>query len=500
MKQTKKLFSIVLAIALVFAMAIPAFAAEQTGNIVINSANGISVGGKVFKAYKILDAAAVDTDNLEAGVIYSIPAAMQGFYNTKLGKTDTDATVADVETYINNLDADALLAFAKDALVAAKAAGVKAEETTGVGEKATFADIPFGYYVIEDTTDSKVDGSIVSAVMLDTTNDVELNLKADKPSIIKKIDGDKDIDVTTDDLVDYNTALVGEKVPYVLQSKVPDMTGYTSYTYYVTDTFSDGLTFNNDIAITVGDKTLVKDTDFTVAQAGQVVTITFVNFLQYKNVKGADITITYTATVNENAVIGVEGNPNTVNLTYSNNPQDNASNDTTPDDTVVTYLVDLIINKTDEDNKPLADAEFAVKQGNTVIATGTSKADGKVVFTWVNGVALKDGETYTIEETAAPEGYNLADPITFTVTCEDPKNPETSLDCTWKSSNDKVTFTATAGADVDDYFETTIINTTGSLLPETGGMGTTMFYMIGAMMVAAAVVLLVSKKRMAFEA
>ncbi len=505
MKQTKKIFSIVLAIALAFAMMIPAFAAEettvQTGSITINSAANVSVDGKVFKAYKILDAKAVNVNDLNDGVVYSIPAEMQEYYDELLEKGDEeDATIAEVEAYINDLTDDELLAFAKAALAAAKEADVEAKEATGADSKATFSAIPFGYYVIEDTTNT--DGAVVSAVMLDTTNDVELTLKADKPSITKKIDGATDGDDTTDGLVDYNTATVGEEVPYVLTSKVPDMTGYTSYTYVVTDTLSDGLTFvDGDDEDTIVDVVVtVNDTEYnkvTVEQDGQKMTITFTDMLSLT--KDDEIKITYKAVVNKNAVIGVEGNPNTVNLKYSNNPQETTSTATTPDDITRTYLVDLIVNKTDDDDKALAGAGFAVVQDGKTIATGTSDENGKVTFTWTNGVGLKDGETYTITETVVPDGYNKAADVTFTVTCTDPAADATSQNCVWSSNNTVVTFTATEG-NAADYFETTIKNSTGALLPETGGMGTTMFYIIGAVMVIGAVVVMVSKKRMAFEA
>ncbi len=500
MKKTNKIFSVLLAIALVFAMAIPAFAADTwTGSITIKSADNVSVDGKTFNAYKLLDAEAVDVNDLSKGVIYSIPTALQSFYNAEFGGDDDTATVDEVTTALEAIkdDAAALQAFAVKALAAAKSANIAPATATGENGVATLSDLDFGYYVIEDAGKA----TPISALMLKSTS-AEVTLKADKPSIDKKIDGDTDGDKTTNDLVDYNTATVGEKVPYVITSKVPDMTGYTSYTYTVTDTFSAGLTFNNDVVITVGDKTLTKGTDYTVTVDGQKVTIDFINFKQYA--KDAEITIKYTATVNENAIVGVEGNPNAADLTYSNNPQDATSKETTPDEIVYTYLVDLIINKTDENGDALAGAEFAVKQGETTIATGTSKDDGKVEFTWTNGVGLKDGETYTIVETKAPDGYNEAKDITFTVTCTD---PTTGTDCDWSATTAKdtadkkvITFTVTDTAEADDYFETTIENTTGSLLPETGGMGTTILYIVGAILVVGAVVLLISKKRMSAEA
>lgn len=497
MKNMKKFASVLVAIVLVLAMSVPAFAAGTwTGTITINSAANVSVDGKTFGAYKILDAEAVNEADLSKGVIYTIPAAMQSFYDTKFGGDDGSATIEEVVAALDAIkdDSDALQAFAKEALAAAKTADITPATAIGADDKAVFNDLPFGYYVIED----KGAATPISALMLKTTSE-EITIKADKPSIEKKIDGDTDGDVTTEGLVDYNTAAIGEKVPYVLTSKVPDMTGYTSYTYTVTDTFSAGLTFNNDVKVTIGGNDY---TDFTVVEDGQTVTIKFNNFIDLKDQAGDEIKITYSATVNENAIVGVEGNPNKVDLEYSNNPNDSASTDKTPEDTVYTYVVDLVINKVDENNAPLAGAEFEVKDSKgTVIATGTSDETGKVTFTWTEGIkGLKDGETYTIVETEAPAGYTKAADIEFTVTCNDPTDISVSANCEWVSDNKAVTFTITETADADDYFEATIVNKTGSLLPETGGMGTTMFYVLGSLLVVGAAILLVTKKRMAYEA
>ena len=495
----KKIFAVLMALSLILTLGVSLFTATVsadeaktwTGSITIHGANNVPVAGKTFAAYKILNAVAVDATNLDKGVIYSIPAEMQAFYNELLAPEDADdyvATIDDVVAYIDGLDAEGLQAFAVKALDVANDSNPTATVTAGDDDtEAVFENLPFGYYVIEDQGTA----TPISALMLKSTS-LDVTLKADKPSIDKAIDGDTDGDVTTEDPVDYNTATIGESVPYILTSKVPDMTGYTAYTYTVTDTFSDGLTFNNDIAVTVDG---VPYTAYDVTVNDQVVTIEFTNFIALKDKAGKDIKITYSATVNENAIIGVEGNPNTVNLTYSNNPQSNTT-EKTPDDVVYTYLVDLIINKTDDKGAALSGAQFAVKDAeDNILATGTSDTNGKVEFTWVNGTGLKDGVTYTIEETMAPAGYNKAKDIVFTVTCTDPADDAANANCTWSSDNDLVTFTVTEGT-ADDYFETTIENTTGWLLPETGGIGTTIFYVVGGLLMVAAAILLVSKKRM----
>ena len=487
MKKAQKLFSVLLTLMLAFAMAIPAFAAGEvpTGTITINSAANVSVEGKVFKAYKILDAQAVDSSDINQGVIYSVPAEMADFFSAY------GSTMNEILDKLNGTEID-LNQFAKDALAAAKSANVTPASATGT-EGATsieIKDIPFGYYVIEDASTS----TPVVALMLRTTEQ-EVTLKLDKPTIEKKIDGDKDTVSSTTGLVDYNNAAISEIVPYVLTSAVPNMVSFSSYTYTVTDTFSAGLAYNADsLVITIGAKTLAKDTDYTVdvtanGDGTTTVEIDFINFIQYKANDGETIKIEYTATVDTDAVIGEIGNANTVNLTYSNNPDDASSTETTPDDVVYTYVTKLVVTKTDEDGNALAGATFELRDADdNVIASATTTAEeGGNVLTFTG---LKEG-TYTLVETVVPEGYNKADDITFTIECD---YPESGTDCTWSTTSTTVTYNTTA-----KQFETTVVNNFGSLLPETGGIGTTIFYIVGGLLVVGAVVLLITKKRMSAE-
>ncbi len=479
----KKLFAVLMAISLILSMGAIAFAADTwTGSITIEGTKTVPVTGKTFNAYKVLDAKAINANDLNDGVVYTIPAELKSFYDGLItNKAGTNATVDEVTAYINGLDAEGLQEFAVAALAAAKAASVAGKASEIKEGKAVISDLAFGYYVVEDTGAT----TPVSALMLRSKSET-VKIKADKPSITKKIDGAIDGDSTTTALVDYNTATVGEDVPYVLTSMVPDMTGYTAYTYTVTDTFSAGLTFNNDVAITIGGETYE---DFDVDVEDQVVTITFNNFIE--QTAKDEIKITYSAKVNENAVVGVEGNPNTVYLTYSNNPQFSTSTENTPEDEVRTYLAKLIINKTGNDNVALPGALFEIRQNGVAIATGESDALGIVEFTWTNGVGLKDGETYTIVEKKAPDGYNEAEDITFTVSCIDPADDAANENCEWNSNNDKVTFKTE-----NNRYETTIKNTTGTLLPSTGGIGTTIFYVVGIALMVGALVVLVARKRM----
>lgn len=487
MKRTGKLFSVLLAVVLVFSTAIMAFAAEeQKGTITINGATNVSVDGKTFNAYRILEAEAVDVDDLSKGIVYTIPSALQSFYDGKFGGEDGTATVAEITDGLDAIknDADALQAFAVEALAAAKAANITPETATGTNDSAILADIPFGYYVIEDAGSA----SPISALMLQTTS-ATVTIKADKPSITKKIDGDTDADDQTSGPVDYNTAKVGEIVPYVLTSTVPVMTGYTAYEYTVTDTFGAGLTYNNDVVVTI-DGTEVSE--YTVTYENQVLTIAFADLTSYT--AGAEIEITYTATVNESAVKGTDGNPNTVVLTYSDNPQDATSTETTPEDKVITYLIDLIVNKTDASNEALAGAKFELYNGSALVATGVSGDDGVVTFAYEKdySAGLKDGETYTLKEIEAPAGYNEAEDIVFVVSFDAPTDTAAAV---WSTDNNVVNLN-----DDGTAFEITVVNQTGGLLPSTGGIGTTIFYIVGALLVIGAAIFLISKKRMSAEA
>ena len=473
-----------------------------------------------------------------------------------------------------------LFAFAADALAAAEAANITPGTATAA-EKATsvtIGNLPLGYYVVEDAGAA----TPISALILDTTNpNPSVTIKADKPSIDKNIDGTKDTDDATTGDVKYNNAAVGDEVPYKVTSKVPDMTGYTKYYFVVNDTLSKGLTFNDDVVIKIGSTALTKCSHASEAAHTSCYTVTSTknadgttsveivlkNFIQYKDQVGDPITITYSATVNKDAVIGVAGNPNEVKLTYSNNPNvkddgtpgnpdkptDKSPTGKTPESVTRTYVTDIEIIKVDPAGNRLTGAEFKLEgtKLNTVLVrtdvyteaedgaywklkdgsyttddpntegmdknkyesttikysktvetkeivkaenvtyTGTVGADGVLRFE-----GLSAGK-YTITEIKAPAGYNLLKaPITVTIGFTAPTAPST--DCTWA-------YTWNSGEQNGNNVTTnnsntvTVINEAGIELPSTGGMGTTIFYVVGSILVVGAAVLLITKKRMGAE-
>ena len=556
MKPIKKIASLFLALVVMLSFSVTAFAAGATGSITIQSNTDVSVEGKTFRAYKILDVKSYTSDS----VVYTVPEALKEFYKTRYSLNGNEGDF-DAQVVGKIKEESDLFAFAAAALAAAKAANI-APGTATAGEGATsvtISELPLGYYVVEDAGAA----TPISALILDTTNpDVTLEIKADQPGIEKKIDGETDTDDTTEGLVDYNNAAIGDKVPYVLTTRVPDMTGYTKYYFVVNDTLSKGLSFNGDVAITLGDTTLTKDTDYTVtatknADGTTSVEIVFKNFIQYKNAEKRDITITYSATVNEQAVIGVAGNPNAVTLTYSNNPNISDSGTTdqpdkptegspvgeTPEDETRTYVTAIELIKVDPEGNRLTDAEFTVTGQKTNIVllrkdvftkaeegdywklkngtytttepTEETKADYESITdryskeikaetiqtresVTATGVVGSDGilrveglsaGEYTITEVKAPAGYNLLKtPIVIRIDWSAPA--ASSTDCSW-------TVSGVEGAVViGGLVKVTIENNAGTELPSTGGIGTTIFYVLGGALVLAAVVLLVTRKRM----
>ena len=482
MKKTfKKLMAALLAVALLCAMAVPAFAesANSNGKIIINKATD----GETYTIYRIFD-----LESYDKGTGTSDPGRYSYTVNSKWLAADFTSSEAFTNyfTLVNkkyvkaneNMDA---AAFAKAALAFAEEKRIVNDGTAdATGGKVEFASLPTGYYLINTTV-----GTLCA---LDTTNDtIVIDDKNVQPTI------DKTVKSGTGDYVKSNDASIGDKVDYkvVIHAK-KGATGYV-----LTDTMTKGLTFNNDIAITDSNgKTLASGTDYTVTSTVDsttgVTTITVTFKPEYLNTltnASTDITVTYSATLNKDAVVYDDTNKNTAKLKYGDHAETTQSETDTH-----TYMFDLV--KTDSTNKLLADAKFKLydssKGGNVIDLVADGDNAYRVAVNGEKGVeivtnatskitikGLKKG-TYWLEETEAPQGYNG---LTARV----------EVDLT--DGNNVATMNSTTYMP-EDNAGIHIVNNTGATLPSTGGMGTTLFYVIGGGLMVAAVVLLVTKKRM----
>ena len=558
MKAMKKLASLLLALVMALALAVPAFAAGETYSITVkNTKESISIDGNTYSAYKLFDA----TYDNEKHVAYTVSEAFKDFTYTVDGANyQGDKLIEYLGTLTN--DADALDAFAKAALSYIKEKGIQPAGTAAAdGEMATISLNAPGYYLVTGTATASEGQTVTAACALTTAKPTaEVNVKADAPSVDKKIvEGEKKVAA--------NTANIGDSVKYEITSEVPNMKGYTKYFFVMQDTLSKGLTFNDDMVITVGDKTLTKDTDYTLtvtnnADGTTSLEIVFKDFI--KNTTGDAITVTYSATLNQDAELDPTiGNPNKVKLIYSNNPNEVGTGEEgnpdkpgpgdvtgkTPESETKTYVTGIKITKVDgkDTSKTLTGAKFQIegkgmkvvlinktiykeskngtyymlKDGTyTDVAPVTDKSaegynadkydsittkyekvnvvDKDTVATEINTVGYVDengvlifeglGEgTYTITEIIAPDGYNrLKTPITVVISAEE------ALDkCVWTVTVDGKTVTA-----VDNLFAFNVENNAGTELPSTGGIGTTIFYVVGSVLVIGAAVVLITRKRM----
>jgi fimbrial isopeptide formation D2 family protein len=535
-KRLKKLLAMALTFVMAFALASPAFADEPTGSIKIKkpSDSSISIVGQTFKVYRIFSLTMSNTSDPENSVYsYTLVDRFKELEDEfeLNGKTFVEY-IADLT---NPADIDAFAAVVWDWI---EEKSEFAADGTGTGSSGTndvtISNLPLGYYLVygEGTAPGKDDNNVevVAACALTTVwPNKEITLKADVPTIEKKVSAGPATSPTG--YGDYTDLDIGDTAYFKLTSKVPNMQGYTSYTYTVHDTLSKGLTYNaSSLAVKVDTTPLVADTDYTTTSNTDqdtgitTITITFDNFIQYNNTTytDADIIITYSATLNANAVVAdstnsYAGNPNKVYLEYSNNPYGTGTGET-PEDEVYVYTFKFDIYKYtpgDEDAKiSLAGAEFSLfpdssgSQGSTAISfiasgnsyrraltTETSGAtptlvsgtDGKITLT-----GLDEG-TYWLKETKAPNGYNpLAEAIPVKIVPAYGTNPATLTSYAVQIKNSDNNFVATTTLGQVD-----VQNNTGVVFPESGGIGRTIFTVVGLVLMLGAGVIMIARRKTA---
>ena len=471
----KKIFHSLLVLlctaALLCGAVLPAFAegAPANGSININKA----ANGETYDIYRIFDLESYTTgENGKYSYTLSEKWANVGF-----GTADAFTTYFKLENgyvYPQNTYTEATAAeFAVKALAFAKEKKIdndgSQEATNG---SVAFTGLTLGYYL--------VDTSLGTLCSLTTTNPtVRIDEKNSVPDIEKNI-------VENNQLVSSNNATIGSTINY--RVTIHAKKGATGYV--LTDTLSAGLTFNNDVKVKIGETSYTSPADYTVATGtSNDFTVTFNQSMLDKLTGNTDILVTYSATLNKDAVIHDGVNKNTVKLHYGNNSETTEKTTSTS-----TYKFDLV--KTDASNTLLAGAKFKLydsQEGGKEIkltevndhtyrpAVGDEKGDDIVTIgnapITIQGLA---NGTYWLEEIQQPAGYNKLTERK-SVKLENGNNIATMEGTTYNPANN-------GGLH--------IVNQSGTVLPGTGGMGTTLFYIVGGGLMVAAFVLLIAKKRM----
>jgi len=500
MKYMKKLITLLAVLTLALAMAVPAFAETTTPTkytITINNGTGNYAAYQIFKG----DLHEKTLSNIEWGD--NVTDEGRTKFGNAADKAKTITTEADAKAF------------------AVEVAKYLTDPAAGTGTDSITVSGP-GYYLIKNT--SVGEGEVFTDYILRVVGDVKVNPKSGKPTLDKQI---RHNETGVWGVVGDNQ--IGDTVEFRTLTTVPIVSGYTQYTYVIHDEMSAGLTSNvrsnEDVTIKVNDETVLDKNYYTVT-VDEVntnkftVTVDVLNAIKDgKMVEGNTLYTYYTGILNEKAKVYNDGKQdNKAYLEYSNNPHDHATTNSTPVKVVYDWTFKMGVKKVDgADGTPLTDAKFVlskekncdlgaigddgqphntenlislIKNSDGSYTVAPAGYNGSVVNVitagdiTING--LDDATVYYLYETKAPAGYNrLTAAVRFEITA------------TYSDAGDNCTsVTATVNNDVQSSVSVNVKNNKGSTLPSTGGIGTTLFYVIGGVLMAVAAVLLVTKKRM----
>ncbi len=456
---TKHLMTLLLSVVMVMAMGLIILADETTTYKLTLTGTAT---GHIYEAYQIFKG---DLSTKEDGtkVLSNVAWGSGVTYSGTESAADVAKALADGTTTIAQLKDEKKLTL----ITATKTVESQKDKTAIVGLAA-------GYYLVKDKDGTQANKSdAYTAFIVQVVGDTEAAIKSGVPTVTKKVkDTNESTGETTDwqDSADYK---IGADVPYQVTGTMPsNIADYTSYKYVFTDTMSKGLIYTaNNAKITIGgiDVTNSFTEAVTTKEDGSTVVTWTCNNL--KGIEGVTldanttVVVNYTAKLNNNAVLGSAGNPNTVNLTYSNNPNKGDEGETgkTPDDKNIVFTYKVVANKVDQDKKSLAGAAFKLEK----------KAS----------------------ETTTPAGYNTITPVEFTIsaTHDTTADEPTLISLSGNATTGEAAFTANT---TNGSLTTDIMNKKGSTLPSTGGRGTTMIYIIGAALIVMAGVVLAMRKKM----
>ena len=497
MKNMRKIASVLLALVMVFALAAPVFAAE-TYSITINNTNS----GHTYEAYQIFKGDLSDgtLSNVEWGESVT---SHTGDATAIVEKLDEQYTGEDKMSVADLL---AMITLGEE---------VAATSTHIDGAKYVISGLDAGYYLVKDAYGS-LNGTndAYTQYIVKVVKNTEASPKGNVPQVEKKvkdINDSKDADFSAwQDSADHD---IGDSVPFQLTATLANnVEAYRTYKIVFHDTLSAGLTYDvGSVEVTFNGEYVTEYFDIS-CENGQL-TISCDNVKEFGASNNSQIVVEYTATLNENAVHGSTGNPNVVYLEYSNNPNWDADGDgkpdepgtpgtpgdetpdeptgKTPEDKVIVFTFKVVVDKVDENKNPLVGAGFTLfkmdKESGEYEQVGDEVTGTQMTqFVWKG---LDDGD-YKLVESTTPAGYNTIDDIYFTITAEHEVLADNPT-LTTLNGGDMFTGEVSTGTLTGE-----VINQSGVELPETGGIGTTLFYTFGAIMVLGAAVLLITKKRM----
>ena len=542
MKTTKKIVSILLALAMVLSLATTAFAEDgeatpATYSITINN----DAEGHTYEAYQIFvgDLSVTTDENGKEVKVLS---------NVKWGKNAKQTGVV-AEEILEDLTAEEAISYVD---MSTDPAGT----STVVDGQYVIAGLAPGYYLVKDQNGSlNGDNDSYTQYILKVVADVTATPKSDVPEVEKKVDDENDSN-TNEDATDWEDSAdhdIGDHVPFQLKATLADnVEDYLKYKIVFHDTMSKGLTYDEgSYKVYLGNDPATRTevtSHFQInvgeysATEGTKISFTCENVKAFGATNSSVIVVEFTATLNEYANIGAAGNPNEVYLEYSNNPNwgwdkwedkddddkwdegetpenpdnpDNPNGDetgNTPKDKVIVFTYKVIVNKVDQDKAPLkgatftmykklsaqpaedSDVNYITETKNDVVTywqiIGEIKGEEISTFEWIG---LDDGD-YKLVETVTPAGYNTIDPIEFTISATHEEESDDPKLLTL-SGGDKFTGNVDVGTLTGE-----VVNNAGTVLPETGGVGTTIFYILGAVLMLGTAVVLVARKRMSANA
>ena len=486
----KKFVSILLALAMILALSIPVSAAENT-SLTINNSNGRTYNG--YQLLKLTTSLNCEENHDHEDDCYNYAYTVNKKYETILqAQAGTDA---DIIAYLNGLTSDSDSGYGSLRAVADSiyteilkdniepdAAGLDGSDT-----------IDQGYWLFADVSNLTGNASN-SLVMVDTKGQDALTItpKTALPTVVKKVMDTNDTTGATTDWQDSADYDIGDEVPFQLTATLPDnLAFYNKYTISFHDTLSAGLTLDvSSIEVTANGVDVTDKFDLP-ANAASEFEIACEDILLIDGVNaGTVFVVTYTATLNDDAVIGEAGNPNEVYLEFSNDPYSTeGSTGKTETDKVTVFTYQLTINKVDADQAPLKGAAFTLYKKNangTYEPIGSPKAgtgENENVFQWKG---LDDGD-YKLVESTVPDGYNKMTDVEFTISAEHEA----------ESADPKLTsLTSSLGTATDGVIEKNIENKTGTVLPETGAKGTMILITVSTLFIMVAAVFMITRKKM----